>query len=214
MTILFRQTRELEAQIDEYLDQLVQGGLLFRQGLRLHLEGRQAEFELRLAELRATERRGDALRRQVETRLYLHTLIPESRGDVLGLLEAADGVLNLLTDTLLRFDVERPEMPGDLDRLFLDLAGSAIDAAECMTRGCRAYFRDLPAVRDHISQVQFHREEANKLAEEYTRTVFRRELRLSHKNQLRYFVSHTEKIAEDAEDVCDRLAIAAIKRVV
>lgn len=212
MTILFRQSRELEAEVDAYLDLIIQGGGLFRQGLKCYLEHRLEEFEDRLRDLRATEQRADGLRRAIEGKLYLHTLIPESRGDVLGLLESADGVLNLITATLLRFSVERPDLEDDLTPLFRDLADNAIATVESMVAGCRAYFRDLAAVRDHISRAQGYRQEVNRIAETYTRAVFRRDLRLSHKNQLRYFVSHTEKIAEDADDVCDRLAIATIKR--
>jgi hypothetical protein len=212
MTVLFRQTRELEAEVDEYLDLIIQGGLLFRQGVKCFLEHRLDEFEARLLELRAVEQRGDALRRAIESKLYLHTLIPESRGDVLGLLESADEVLNLVTSTLLRFSIEHPELLDDLNPLFRDLADNAIATVDAMVSGCRAYFRDLAAVRDHISRVQGLREEVNRISETYVRTVFQRDLRLSHKNQLRYFVEHTERIAEDADDVCDRLAIAAIKR--
>jgi len=214
MTLLFKQSRELEAQIDEYLDHLVQGGLLFRQGVKCYLDHRLEEFEERLAELRATEQRADELRRNIERTLYLHTLIPDARGDVLGLLEHADDVLNIITSTLLRFSVEMPDLQDDLNTLFQDIADNSISTVESMVSGTRAYFRDLAAVRDHISRAQGFRVETNRIAERYTRTVFRRDLRLSHKNQLRYFVSHTEKIAEDAEDVCDRLAIATIKRYI
>lgn len=214
MTILFRQSRELEAEIDEYLDLILQGGLLFRQGVKCFLDHRLEEFEQRLEELRGIERRGDALRRGIESKLYLHTLIPESRGDVLGLLESADEVLNVVTSTLLRFSIELPTLLDDLNPLFLDLADNAIAAVDAMVGGCRAYFRNLSAVRDHIARTQGLREEVNRLAETYVRAAFQRDLRLSHKNQLRYFVAHTEQIAEDADDVCDRLAIAAIKRYV
>jgi uncharacterized protein Yka (UPF0111/DUF47 family) len=214
MTILFRQSRELEAEIDEYLDLILQGGLLFRQGVKCFLDHRLEEFEQRLEELRGIERRGDTLRRGIESKLYLHTLIPESRGDVLGLLESADEVLNLVTSTLLRFSIELPTLLDDLNPLFLDLADNAIAAVDAMVGGCRAYFRNLSAVRDHIARTQGLREEVNRLAETYVRAAFQRDLRLSHKNQLRYFVAHTEQIAEDADDVCDRLAIAAIKRYV
>ncbi|MBL0179520.1 MAG: DUF47 family protein [Gemmatimonadetes bacterium] len=214
MTILFRQSRELEAEIDEYLDLILQGGLLFRRGVKCFLDHRLEEFEQRLEELRGIERRGDTLRRGIESKLYLHTLIPESRGDVLGLLESADEVLNVVTSTLLRFSIELPALLDDLNPLFLDLADNAIAAVDAMVGGCRAYFRNLSAVRDHIARTQGLREEVNRLAETYVRAAFQRDLRLSHKNQLRYFVAHTEQIAEDADDVCDRLAIAAIKRYV
>jgi uncharacterized protein len=212
VTVLFKKSKELESQIDEFLDLIVSGGLLFRQGVRFYLQDRSEEFEQRLEDLRNTERQADMLRRGIESRLYIHTLIPESRGDVLGLLESADKVLNIITATLLKLAVEQPETPFDLNDLFLDLADASIAAEEQMVKSIRAYFRDVNHVRDHIGQVQFFREESNRLAEKYKRTVFRRELRLSHKIHLRYFTEHVERIAEEAEDVSDRVAIAAIKR--
>lgn len=215
MAQLFKQHKQIEGEIDEFLDMIVEGGLLFKKGVKFYLEGRNEEFEQRLAELRTLEKDADVLRRNVETKLYLRTLIPEARGDVLGLLEHSDAVLNKLTDTLLEFSVEIPETLEDLNELHIDLATNAIDASESMVKAIRAYFRDLSAVRDNIKQVQFAREETNRIAEKYKRHVFQRSnMRLSHRIHLRYFAFHIEQIADEAEDVCDRLAIAAIKRYI
>ncbi len=215
MAQLFTQHKQIEGEIDEFLDMIVEGGLLFKKGVKFYLEGRNEEFEQRLAELRTLEKNADVLRRNVETKLYLRTLIPEARGDVLGLLEHSDAVLNKLTDTLLEFSVEIPETLEDLNELHIDLATNAIDASESMVKAIRAYFRDLSAVRDNIKQVQFAREETNRIAEKYKRHVFQRSnMRLSHRVHLRYFAFHIEQIADEAEDVCDRLAIAAIKRYI
>jgi uncharacterized protein len=210
--VLFRRSKDLEIQIDDYLDLIVNGGLLFRQGVKLYLQDREDEFAQRLDELRGVEQQADMLRRVIVSQLYIHTLIPESRGDVLGLLESADKVLNLITATLLKLAVEIPETLFDLNELFTDMADGSIACTESMVRAIRAYFRDVNEVRDQINQAQFHRNEVNRLSEKYKRTVFRRELRLSHRIHLRYFADLIEKIAEEAEDVCDRVAIAAIKR--
>ena len=212
MAALFRKNKELEIEIDDYLDLLVNAGLLFRAGLRLYLQDRPDEFQERLRELRVLENRADDLRRGIVSRLYLYTLIPESRGDVLGLLESSDKVINLMTATLLRYAVELPETVLEGNDLLMELADSSIATVENMVKAIRSYFRDTNGVRDHIGQVQFVRQETNRLAEKYKRMVFRMELRLSHKNQLRYFADHMERIADEAEDVTDRVAIAAIKR--
>jgi len=212
MAALFKKSKQLEHEIDEYLDLVVNGGLLFRAGLRLYLQDRPDEFQERLRELQALENRADDLRRGIVSRLYLYTLIPESRGDVLGLLESTDKVLNLLTATLQKYAVELPEMVLEGNDLLLELAEASLATVDNMVKAIRAYFRDTSAVRDHIGQVQFMRGETNRLGEKYKRMVFRMDLRLSHKNQLRYFADHMERVADEAEDVTDRVAIAAIKR--
>ncbi|HNW60936.1 MAG TPA: DUF47 family protein [bacterium] len=212
--MLFKKNKQIEVQIDEFLDLVIKGGLIFKQAVRYYLQGRLEEFENHLKELNDTEEKGDDLRREIESKLYLRTLIPESRGDVLGLMESSDKVLNQTTENLLQFSVESPVIPEELHPVFLDLADYAVNASEGMVKAIRAYFRDLASVRDNVNQVLFYRKESNKSAEKFKRAVFRSELRLSHKIHLRYFAYHIELIAEEAEDVCDRLSIATIKRYI
>lgn len=212
MPLLFKNTKMVELQIEEYLDQIVQGGLVFKEGVRFYLEERTDEFEARLAILREMENKADTLRRNIESQLYLRTLIPESRGDVLGLLESADKILNIITDTLLEFSVEIPALPKEVHKQFLDLVNYAVNCGEHTVGGIRAYFRNLEAVRDHINKVQLYRRETNRMAENIKRTIFRLRLPLSKKIHARYFSYHVERIAEQSDDVCDRLAIAAIKK--
>ncbi|WP_456406894.1 DUF47 domain-containing protein [Caldithrix abyssi] len=212
MAILFKKTKLLEGQIEEYLDCVIQGALLFRQGVKYYLQNRMDDFEARLEDLDKLESRGDQLRRQIETSLYEHTLIPESRGDVLGLLESTDAVLNTMNETLTQFSVEIPEIIPELHQMYIELAEISTAAVEAMVLAIRSYFRDLTAVRDHINKVQFYENESDKIARKIKRIVFRKDLRLSHKIHMRYFAYHIENIADEAEDVTDRLAIATIKR--
>ncbi len=212
MAFLFKKTKLLEAQIEEYLDCVVRGALLFRQGVKYYLENRLDDFEARLKDLDNIETQGDHLRRQIETNLYEHTLIPESRGDVLGLLESTDAVLNTMAETLMQFSVEIPELLPELHQMYIELAEISTAAVESMVLAIRSYFRDLTAVRDHINKVQFYENESDKIATKIKRIVFRKDLRLSHKIHMRYFAYHIENIADEAEDVTDRLAIATIKR--
>ena len=212
MLLPFKKTKELEMQIDEYLDCVVKGGLLFKQGLKFYLQEKFEDFEDRLKSLDQCESQADGLRRSIESQLYIQTLIPESRGDVLGLLESSDRVLNLTAETLLEFSVETPNILTAIRGMLLDLAEASINSLDGMVLAIRSYFRDLTAVRDHISKAQFYEHESDKLAEKIKRTVFKMDIELSHKSHIRYFVLRMENIADRAEDVCDRISIAAIKR--
>ena len=212
MDLLLRKTKELENQIDEYLDLVVNGALLFREGLKYYLRGDTKEFEERMTRLDETEGKADRLRRSIETRLYLETLIPEFRGDVLGLLESSDKVLNKTTDTLAQFSVELPQIPEEYKQLFIDLSEASMSAVESMVMAVRSYFREVEKVRDCIAKAMFYEKESDKIGDRTKRVVFRSEMKLSEKIHLRYFTYHIEQIADDAEDVCDRLAIASIKR--
>lgn len=212
MALVFRKTKELEAQIDDYLDCVVKGALLFKQGVKFYLEKIENDFEQRIKDLDKLESDADELRRDIENKLYTHTLIPESRGDVLGLLESTDQVLNTTAETLLQFSVEIPDILPDLHKMYLELTDASVSAVEAMVMAIRSYFKEPMAVRHHIGKVQFYEKESDKIAETIKRIVFRKDIQLCHKFHMRYFAYHIESIADEAEDVCDRLAIAAIKR--
>lgn len=213
MSLFFKKTKKLELQIDEYLDLVIKGGLIFKLGIKCYLENMTEEFESHLKELRKIEERADDLRRNIEVKLYTRTLIPEARGDVLGLLESCDKVLNITTENLLEFSVEIPEVLENLKHDFLELSESSISCLENTVSGIRSYFKNIDAVRDYVTKVQFYKKETNKIAERMKRNIFRGEIELSRKIHIRYFTFHIERIAEQSEDVCDRLSIAIIKRL-
>lgn len=213
MSFFFKKTQKLEGQIDEYLDLVVKGGLIFKLGTQCYLNNQKEEFENYLSELRKIEERADDLRRNIEIKLYTRTLIPEARGDVLGLLESCDKVLNITTENLLEFSVEIPKINEELKQDFIELANRSIECLENTVSAIRSYFKNIDAVRDYVTKVQFYKKETNKIAEKIKRAIFRTNEPLSQKIHVRYFTFHVERIAEQSEDVCDRLAIATIKRL-
>ena len=215
MNNVFGKTKKLEFQIDEYLDVVMRGSLVFKQGIKYYLNKQLQEFEVKLKELEMLENNADNLRRSIETKLYTYTLIPDHRGDVLGLIENSDKVINKLKDTLTQFSVELPEIYPDIQLLFTELTEVCTFAVESTVQAVRSYFREFQLVRDHINKVLFYEKEADKLSDRIKRDIFRRtDIHLSEKMHLRNFTFHIDSIADRAEDVCDRLSIAVIKREV
>jgi len=212
MMKLFKKTIVLERQIDEFLDLVSESALHFKEGVKYYLSKRFEEFEERLQIVRELEHKADDLRREIESQLYEHTLIPESRGDVLAILENMDNVINRTKSTLLQFSVEQPMIPEKFNQDYIELTDSVVECAQAIVMATRAFFCDINAVRDHINKVIFYEEEADKIAEKLKRKVFRTDLRLSEKFHLRYFALHIDSLADDSEDVADRLAIYTIKR--
>jgi len=135
-----------------------------------------------------------------------------ARGSVLSQLESSDRVLNRIAETLAQFDVEVPTMIEELKPLYLDLTDASMATVECMVTAVRAYFRQPDQVRDSITKAMFYEKQSDTVGDRIKRTVFKMDIDLSRKIHMRYFTYHVEAIADEAEDVCDRLAIATIKR--
>ena len=209
----FRRTKALETEIDSFLDKLSESGLLFKRAVQIYLkDGITDEFDQKLQAVNRLESEADKLRRSVITQLYTQTLIPESRGDVLGLLENLDSLVNLQEGTLWSFSIEKPQIPPEFHADFMVLCDQAINAAEAIVLASRAFFRNIEAVHDHMHKVMFYEKEADKISTKLKRAIFATDMPLYHKAHLRNFVEHIDNVADRSEDIADRLAIYTIKR--
>ena len=212
---LFRRTKALENEIDEFLDKLSQSSLHFKIAIKVYLrDGCTADFEHKLQDVNKMESDADHLRRAIETKLYAQTLIPESRGDVLGLIETLDHLLNLFEGSLWAFFIEKPEIPEEYHADYETLTDMAVHSVEALVLASRAFFCNIEAVGDHNHKVMFYEKEADKVSTKLKQAIFGSDLDLSRKSHLRNFVEHIDNIPDWAEDVADRLAIYAIKRTV
>ncbi len=209
---LFGSTRALEGQIDTFLEKISEGGLVFQAGLNAFLAARLERAGERIEQLTALESEADALRRSIEMTLYTEMLIPESRGDVLNLLGDLDTLLDGFKASLLGIVVEQPEIPTIYHDRVRDLGAVVTEACEHTIRAARAFFRDVPSIRDHIHKISYFEAESDEIALRLNRSVFGSDIELSRKLHLRDTLRVICEIADAAEDCGDRLAIYAVKR--
>ncbi len=204
---------DIGRQIDDFLDKVSESGLLFKHGVDAYLKNNFDSFTKKIEDIARVEHAGDALRRDLEERLYTQTLIPESRGDVLELLENMDGLLDRFKGALWRFEIERPDIYPELHDDIRDLATCVVESTEAMVLSARAFFKDISAVADHLHKVSHWETQSDKVSSRIQKQVFNKpELDLSYRMQLRDFIRHVDKIADRAEDVADKLRIYVIKR--
>ena len=215
---LFAKTRELDKKINEFLNNISEAAILYAKHIAFYIDSGAAasdEFDHKIREVSGYEARNDYLRREIEVRLYMKTLIPESRSDVMKLLEGLDKILNKFEENLIEFSIERPEIPEHAAGLLKELAENTSRTVETIILSSRAFFMNVTAVNDHIHKVMFFKRQGDQICYRLKRKIFADEsLPLSHKNQLREFADTIAGIAEWAEDVGDALAIYAIKQMV
>ncbi|VAW19145.1 hypothetical protein MNBD_ALPHA09-579 [hydrothermal vent metagenome] len=213
--ILFRRTKQLEQQIDSFFDKLSESSVVYRLAVRLYLrEGLNEEFQTRLERINALESEADVLRRDIEKQLYSNTLIPDSRGDVLGLIETVDQLLSQFEGSLWAFSIEQPVIPEDFRNGYRKLTNMVVKAVDELALSGRAFFRNPHDVPAHNHKVMLYEKEADAISTNLKKAIFASDLELAEKLHLRGFVEHIDSIADLAEDVADRLAIYAIKRLV
>lgn len=213
MKILNR-SQQVVGEIDSFWDAIGKAALVFRAGAHDYFENRRDRLKIRLEEIDSLENEADSLRRTIKHQLYSQMLIPESRGDVLGLLETSDNAIDRTKKILNALDIEKPEIPEFLKDDFIELADISASAMEEMGKAARAFFKDIKIINDIINKVYFYEHEADKLEEHIKRKAFEsKEIEwLSHRIHLRYFAEKISTLSDDAEAVCERLTIYSIKR--
>jgi predicted phosphate transport protein (TIGR00153 family) len=210
---IFKNRTGIEKEIDNFLDLASESGLIFIQGMNAYLLNEIDKFSEHLVHNVETEKEADTLRRSIEDLLYRKTLIPESRGDVLELIEHMDALLGQFKGVMFRIEIERPTINAEFHDELKALNNCAVQSVEAMTLSLRAYFKDISQVADHMHKVSFWETESDRASTRLQKAIFGSDsLQLSQQMQLRDLVKHIDTIADKAEDMADSLAIYVIKR--
>ncbi len=212
-TFFTDRTKEIQIGIDHFLSHVEHSGLIFLEGIKSYLAWDTEKFEGYRTELCEVEEAADALRRDIKVKLYAYMLIPESRGDVLGLLETLDNVIDVCHKVMEQLSVEHPDIPDDLRNDFGELARFSQLTVEAVANASRAFFTELKLVSNFVGKVYFYEHEVDKMEDSIKRKVFdSKELELSKKIHLRYIVDRIAMPSDESEEVAERLEISAIKR--
>lgn len=210
-----KKTDVLIENIDKYFATIDSSLLVFKDGVRNYLYSSTEGFNDNLQNMSQLETEASMLRREIENALYTQTALVRSRGDIMRLLEKLGHIVNILSDSLLQFEIENPFIPSELNNDFIKLTEFSTLAVESALPAAKAYFREPEVIADKITRVYFYKKETKKYAQAIKRKVFHEmmNLKLSEKFHLRYFALHIENLSDAAEEAADQLSVMAIKRI-
>ena len=171
---------------------------------------RQAEEKLQ--QICSYESRGDNLRSHIGLTLYTEMLLPDTAGDILSLLSDLDHLLDRMRGHFTLVGIEKPEFPADCSEAIIDFISHACSAMEHTVAASRIYFRDPKAVHDQIHKIHYHEQEAEKIGIRLLKSIFAGDYPLERKCHLRDHLLHIDRLADQADETGDAIAIYAVKR--
>ncbi|WP_456378089.1 DUF47 domain-containing protein [Lutibacter sp.] len=213
MIKIFKTSKNVIINIDEYFNNIEQGNLNFKQGVNHYLDGETDEFENNLRKIQKLESEADSIIRRIENDFYVHSLMPNYSSDILNLLEKTDDIIDRSKKVLSQFDVEAPYFPEDLKNDFKRLVSLSVKSVENVIPAARVFFTAPNLVKDKLQKVMFYERESDKLATNIKRRLFKEMdfLKLSEKIHLRYFTLHVEEVSDASEVVAKMLSSLVIK---
>ncbi len=210
---IFSTTRDLEQKIDQMHDKVIESSMFFKEAFDIYMrEKRSTNYRRVSKKIKNIEAEADDLRREIESSLYIHNLIPDLRADVLQMVENIDKVINEFDEVAHKFYIEQPDIPQKFRDTFKLLVQQVSDCAENMAISSRAFFRDFATVRDYARKVYFLEHESDKTWAALKQEVFESDMELAHKIQLNSLIGEVADIADKAEDCIDAVLIFTIKR--
>ena len=210
---LFGQTKQLEREIDQFVDILSEVGLVFKSIVSLYLNnGNTDKFDEMVKQVSSMESKADKITKEVERTLYEETLIPDARSDVLRLLEHMDELIGMYQGNCYHFSIQKPDFPKEFHEDLISLSETVVNCVESLCLTVRSFFRDTKSVRDNAHKVTFYEKESDIQFSSLARKIFDSNLSLDQKMHLRYFVEKIDRICDQAEDIADEIQIYTIKR--
>ena len=213
--MLFGRSKELEIKITEYLDLVNRGSLTFKRDLNRYIKKNFALFEESLNDIKEIENDADEHQKDIKYKLYKYMLIPESRADVLTIIEEIDTITDLAKEVIFEISIEQPIIPDELENDFLELVENSTEAVDMLVKAIRAFFEEISQVNDYVNKVHFFEHQADKNEERLKRKIFSdqfEKIDIAHKIQLRYFIEEIAALSDQAETVSEDVSVAAIKR--
>lgn len=157
------------------------------------------------------ESKADDIRREIEHLMYGGMLLPDSRGDLLGLLETYDLLPNHAENIIEYFALLTVHIPIELFDDFNQMLCSCCDCVRCLNEGARLLFVDINKMMPYLDMIDELESIADKVERQLIRKIFSMDLGLAQKLLLKDIVETIASLSDLAENTADRLIIIASK---
>jgi predicted phosphate transport protein (TIGR00153 family) len=182
--------------------------------IRAYLNQDTEEFSHLFGKINELENQLDTLRRNIESEIYGKRLLPDTRDDVLELLENLDKIPNRIQSTIREMTLQKIRIPEGLHSSLTELAGRNVQIVQVLIRVINAFLYRPHDVRDGVKELSHHEHEGDVIEQQVLKLIFDdASLELAEKMQLYRFGERVGSICDMAEDLGDHIMIWAIKRL-
>jgi predicted phosphate transport protein (TIGR00153 family) len=214
MKIFQDRNRELEMEMDTYLNYLQKGANTFLEGVKSYLRGETEQFIERVKLMTEQESDADVHLVNLKYVLFRYNLIPDLSADILELMDSMDDINDIAKEVLLNLQVIKP----NIDPAFVDdfghIAKKSKQAAETLINGVRVYFTEFSTIEDYVTKVRLFESEVDMLQYQLKVKLFSEEndYSLCEKMLLNNFADEIAKLSDLAETIASKLSVFKFKR--
>jgi hypothetical protein len=209
----FRKEQQVEQLIYRYLDNLKLAQESFRNATNVYFEkGLSEDLDFLIEQTHKVESKADDIRYEIETLMYTKALIPESRGDILGLLESIDQIPSLFELILYMIQTQKLTIP---DLLVLDtkeLIRISLECCNLLIKQVEALFKKSDDIRSLVTAIDRNESHCDHIERLIITKIFDSDLEPFQKLQLKEVIIQIGEISDQADRVSRRVHIISVKR--
>lgn len=210
---LFKKEQHVEQLIYQYLDNLKMAQDNFLKAMTVYFErGFTEDFDFLIEQTHKVESKADDARYEIETLMYSKALIPESRGDILGLLEAIDQIPGLFERILYMIQTQKLRTPDFLILDIKELIRVSLECCDLLIKEVEALFRKSGDIRSLVTAIDNNESHCDHIERRIITNLFDSDLDPFVKLQLKEMIIQLGEISDQADRVSRRISIISVKR--
>ena len=213
LTFLFKKERQLETLIYNYLENLSMIQKHFTKAMNICLkEGVCDDFSFCMDQTHKFESRADDLRDEINELMYSRALIPESREDIMALLERVDEIPRSFEQILNMIRTQMIVFPEFLILDIQELIRISMESCDMMAKQIDVLIKKKEGVRALMSTIDQNESHCDHIERRIITKLFDSDLEPFLKLQLKEMVIVMGEISDQADRVSKRVNIMTMKR--
>lgn len=213
MSFLFRKQSQIESLIYSYLDSLRMTQTRFSEALGLCLDhSTDGTFTFLTEQTHKFESKADDIREEITTLMYGKALLPESRGDIMRLLEEVDVIPRVFERVLYMIKMQKLSIPDFIVPDIEKLVSVSLASFDLTLKQIENFLKRHREIRALVATIDYNESECDHIQRRIITKVFDSDLDPFLKMQLKELISCIGEISDQADRVSKRVNIISMKR--
>lgn len=172
------------------------------------------KWKKKVYEVHRAESFADDIRREIEYLLYSRSLFPESRGDILGLLEKLDRIPNQIQSAVKMIFEQQIHIPEIIKEELGQIAIVTQKCTEITFNSVNLLFSNFKEPLEFLGEIDAYESEVDKFQSKAIEKIFNSQLDTLQKILLRDLINEVSMVTNYAEESGDYMRIIIVKRMV
>ena len=210
---LFKKEHRVETLIFEYMDTLKLIQESFLDAINACLEDNECEdFEFLITQTHKHESRADDIRDEINNLMYSKALIPDSRGDIMQLIESIDMIPHFFERILFIMQTQNLTIPEFLVLDVKDLIRISLESCDLLSKQMALHLKQKLGIRSLLSTIDTNESHCDHIERRIITKIFDSDLDPFVKLQLKELIVTMGEISDQADRVSKRINIISMKR--